>query len=178
MCWTKHASIVQHYISKLRNQLESTRGRLDEVQEQLGQLTLRLRGNECVNHQLSPTTSTSPTLNFPLSSFGMNALLPTGGNPYIDVQGHTTPGSTNLTVTPDPFSPFQRFNPLHASPDHAYASSIGYHPQAIRTSANAEPFGTNSTKAASNNEVSRLTRPGDRPGWYTELTREQIQGTT
>jgi hypothetical protein len=98
-------------------------------------------------------------LNFSLSQYNMANLLPTSTPHYVEAQGHGTPDSNSLSMTPDPFSPFQRFHPQMATSEFPLNVSLGYHPRNIRSIASQEisggQNGVNNSALANEVSVSR-----------------------
>lgn len=85
----------------------------------------------------------------------MANLSPTGASHFIDSQGHTTPESTNLSMTPDPFSPFQRFQSQLSTPESPYAAGLGFHSRVVRTPAISDSSSSNGPSTAKlSNDVS------------------------
>lgn len=78
---------------------------------------------------ISPPSS-NPMLNFPMPPFTVGNLVPTGPAHYIDTRAHGTPDTSSLTsmsMTPDPFSPFQRFQSNYPKSEiHGNAAGMTY----------------------------------------------------
>lgn len=163
---------------QLRDQLDSTRSRLIALEEQMGLLTIRMeeerrramRVNDCPSPLLSPP-SPNPMLNFPLSPFTMATLLPAGASQYLDATGNGGADSASiasLSMTPDPFSPFQRLAPPYSprpqliSSDNTYSGiSLGLHPHTARSCSVAEkvsPPGLGAGKGAIDVGVTKYGR--------------------
>ena len=134
----------------------------------MGLLTIRMeeerrrtmRVNDCTSPLLSPP-SPNPMLNFPLSPFTMATLLPAGASQYLDPAGNGSADSASiasLSMTPDPFSPFQRLAPPYSprpqviSSDSTYSGiNQGLHPHTARSCSIAEkvsPIGLGAGKGA------------------------------
>lgn len=155
---------------QLRSQLEETRNRLNEVELQVETLTIQLEEER--NRAKSISGLHSPLLALPSPSSGVNysahPYSPSSAgrhNHCVDVMGqNATPDSASvasLSMTPDPFSPFQRFSPYlgthgsYASNDNSpYLGNGGFVPRSIGSAGNMEVPGTSVSSASKGiNEV-------------------------
>lgn len=155
---------------QLRLQLEETRNRLNEVEMQLGTLTVQLQQEKSKTKSINGLHS--PLLAPPSPNSGVNypvhpytPISTSSHNHCVDTIGQTaTPDSASvasLSMTPDPFSPFQRFSPylgphstFGSNENSPYLGNGGFVPRSMSSSGAVEILSTSTSNGSKGmNEV-------------------------
>lgn len=115
---------------------------MEEMAEQMTTLSIRLDEERNRSVRVNGVNNHSPhslhSMNsYPVPPHQYNGLVADGTHHYLDAMGHTTPDSasmTSMSMTPDPFSPFQRFPSHHQMNHHdgsSYSPSFGFTPPSM-----------------------------------------------
>lgn len=135
----------------------------------MNHLSLRLDEEKIKTMQVNTPHVSSQSPQRILSYHHYNGLVAPSAPQFVDSMGHTTPDSasiSSMSMTPDPFSPFQRFGntftPHHqfGHNDAVYTPSYGFTPTTVLTQGLSDANGgIHCSPAKQSGSEGRMERP-------------------